>query len=109
MRRREFIILLGGAATIGWAHPSHAQQPLKVHRIAIVHPSALPRDMSETGDILDIASFSKSCVAWVMSRDEIWLCGGTPQRGEENVFPSSPAKWCARSRILFSQPQIPSS
>src|SRR5262245_391526 len=50
MRRREFIILLGGAATIGWAHPSHAQQPLKVHRIAIVHPSALPRDMSETGD-----------------------------------------------------------
>src|SRR5437762_8163928 len=29
MRRREFIILLGSAVTIGWRHASHAQQPLK--------------------------------------------------------------------------------
>jgi putative ABC transport system substrate-binding protein len=46
MRRREFIMLLGGAAT--WPLAARAQQPQKQHRIAFVH-SGIPADqLTET-------------------------------------------------------------
>jgi putative tryptophan/tyrosine transport system substrate-binding protein len=46
MRRREFITLLGGAAT--WPLTARAQQPQKQHRIAFVH-SGIPADqLTET-------------------------------------------------------------
>ena len=48
MRRREFITLIGGAAT-GWPLAAHAQQTAKTHRIAIVSVSAFIADMSESG------------------------------------------------------------
>ena len=47
MRRRDFINAISAAAA--WPGAVGAQQQLKVHRIAVVHPSALASDMSETG------------------------------------------------------------
>jgi len=47
MRRRDFITAISAAAA--WPGAVGAQQQLKVHRIAVVHPSALASDMSETG------------------------------------------------------------
>jgi len=47
MRRREFLITLVLSATIPCAH---AQQPGKLYRIAIVHPSAPLAEMTDTGN-----------------------------------------------------------
>src|SRR5688500_2966021 len=46
VRRREFIASLMLAATMP---TTRAQQPRKVYRIAVVHPTASASDMSETG------------------------------------------------------------
>jgi ABC-type uncharacterized transport system substrate-binding protein len=49
VRRRDFITLLGGAA-LACPLAARAQQPAKVHRIAIVSVSARVGEMSESGD-----------------------------------------------------------
>ena len=46
MRRREFLIILVLSATMPCAH---AQQPGKLYRIAVVHPSAPVAEMTDTG------------------------------------------------------------
>src|SRR5215470_10373682 len=46
MNRREFLIILVLSATMPCAH---AQQPGKLYRIAVVHPSAPVAEMTETG------------------------------------------------------------
>lgn len=47
MRRRELLVMLGGAAAM-WAVSAHAQQSGQAYRIAIVHPADPTSIMSET-------------------------------------------------------------
>jgi putative tryptophan/tyrosine transport system substrate-binding protein len=54
MRRREFIAGLLLATT---PSRTQAQQPGKVYRIAIIHPSASAADMSETGQNPNLSAF----------------------------------------------------
>ena len=56
MKRREFLITLVLSATMPCAY---AQQPGKLYRIAIVHPSAPVAKMTETGSPRFIALFKE--------------------------------------------------
>jgi hypothetical protein len=48
MRRRKFIMLLGGAVAV-WPIVARAQQPAKMKRIAFVHPTNKVGEISVSG------------------------------------------------------------
>ena len=56
MRRRDFIALLAGAACLPPA-VSKAQQPNKIYRIAILHPSHPVTELTETSSLLYYRAF----------------------------------------------------
>jgi putative ABC transport system substrate-binding protein len=58
MRRREFIGSLIGTA-VAWPLTVRAQEPAKVYRIAIIHPSRPVTEMNESGNIYYKALFGE--------------------------------------------------
>jgi len=50
MRRREFITLIAGAVIEGRPFAARAQQPSKMKRVAMLHPTMKPADMRVGGD-----------------------------------------------------------
>ena len=58
MRRRKFIMLLGGAVAV-WPIVARAQQPAKMKRIAFVHPSNKVSEISVSGRPLYRAFFEE--------------------------------------------------
>jgi hypothetical protein len=90
MRRREFIVLLGGAA-VAWPLAARGQQAEKVHRIAVVHPTVAVAAMRESGDDPRYSALFKELrrLGYVEGKNlvvERYSAGGRPERYNELAY-----------------------
>ena len=94
MRRREFIGSLIGTA-IAWPLDAGAQQPAKVYRLAIVHPSFSVKEMSETSSLPVFKALFGELrrLGYVEGQNLI-----VQRYSGEGQTQNSPARWSANSR-----------
>jgi hypothetical protein len=94
MRRRDFITVLGTAAT--WPLAARAQQPAKMKRIAFVHPSAkvseISSDISVSGRPYYRAFFEELSRLGYVEGQNLGV-DATLEKGAPNAMPN----WSAMS------------
>jgi putative tryptophan/tyrosine transport system substrate-binding protein len=98
MRRREFIGVLSGSA-LAWPIAARSQQPTKMYRLAIVHPSAPVADLTEEtthGTFYPFFFKALRQLGYAEGQNlavERWTAEGRPERYEEiasDVIASKP-------------------
>lgn len=69
MRRREFIILLGGGATVAWPLAARAQQPNRVRQIGVFLGLATSADDPGVSEILQPFKAAMQDAGWIDGRN----------------------------------------
>ena len=94
MKRREFITLVGGAAA-AWPLAVRAQQPAKMKRVAMVHPSRKVDDLTIHG-APHYKAFFEELSRLGYAEGQNLSVGRYSGRGGPSTMLISPVMWSAR-------------